>query len=177
MWNFKRQAYKTKNLPAIPTIECSAGASAGGEGIMEFVIPLDKPLGGIVIMDFNAEGVPDKLEIIHNGVKKATTGMTVANSGPFDDLYGSPTIPTGAEATTTNQFIGTSKGTIPTRDAEFLAETGITDVTRTKQQLIWFVYTSSDYTAGNTVIVRVTGPTGTAWDLIRLCTDQTPTGI
>jgi hypothetical protein len=31
---------------------------------------LDKPEGGIIIVDFNAFGVPDKLEIIHNGIKK-----------------------------------------------------------------------------------------------------------
>lgn len=128
-------------------------------------------------MDFNAQGVADKLEIIHNGVKKATSGMTISNAGPFDNLYGSPTIPTSAQASATDQFIGTTKGTIPTRDAVFLSETGITDVTRTKQQLIWFIYTATDYNVANSVIVRVTGIDGTAWDLMRLCTTQTPIGI
>ena len=127
-------------------------------------------------MDFNAQSVPDKLEIIHNGVKKATSGMTTPNEGPFDNLYGDPTVPTGDEAAI-NQFIGTNKGAIPTRDSAFLTDTGITDVTRTKQQLIWFVYTSTDYTTNNSVIVRVTGPGGTAWSLIRLCTKQDPIGI
>lgn len=173
MWNFKRQLYKTND---VASIACSAGASAGGEGIAEFVIPLDKPLGGIVIMDFDAIGVVDKLEIIHNGVKKATTGMTVANAGPFDNIYGDPTVPTGGE-TTIDQFIGTSKGSVPTRDSDFLTDTGITDITRTKQQLIWFVYTASDYSTESSVVVRVVGPTGTAWSLIRLCTNQDPIGI
>jgi len=177
MNNFKKNIYKTYNIPIIPTIECSAGASSGGDGVTEFIIPLDKPLGGIVIMDFNAQGIVDKLEIIHNGVKKGTSGMTVPNEGPFDDLYGDPTIPTNEEADVTDQFIGTAKGIIPNRDAVFLSETGITDVTRTKQQLIWFVYTSTDYSISNSVLVRITGPAGTAWDLIRLCTDQDPIGI
>lgn len=177
MNNFKKNIYKTYNIPNIPTIACSAGASAGGEGVTEFVIPLDKPLGGIVIMDFNAQGVVDKLEIIHDGIKKATTGMTVANEGSFDNLYGDPTVPTEAETTVVDQFIGTSKGAVPTRDSDFLTDTGITDVTRTKQQLIWFVYTSADYTTNNSVIVRVTGINGTGWDLQRLCTDQDPIGI
>ena len=177
MNNFKKNIYKIYNAPDIPTIACSASASAGGAGVTEYTIQLENPLGGIVIMDFNAYTIEDKLEIIHNGVKKATSGMTVANSGPFDDLYGNPTIPTVAEAAATDQFIGKSKGTIPTRDSKFLTDTGITDVTRTKQQLIWFVYTSTDYRVSNSVIVRVTGFSGTAWDLLRLCTNQNPIGI
>lgn len=176
MNNFKKNIYKLYNYPNIPTIACSAVATSGGVGVSEFVIPLDKPWGGIVIMDFDASRVVDKLEIIHNGVKKATTGMTVANAGPFDNLYGDPTVPTGDEATI-DQFIGTFKGTVPTRDSDFLTDTGITDVTRTKQQLIWFVYTSTDYGVSNSVIVRVTGPAGTGWNLQRLCTDQDPIGI
>lgn len=177
MWNFKRELYKTTNPPALPTIACSASASSGGVGVTEYIISLENPLGGIVIMDFNAQSVVDKLEILHNGIKKATTGMTTVNAGPFDDLYGSPTVPTGAEANATDQFIGTAKGTIPNRDSVFLSETGITDITRTKQQLVWFVYSDIDYIASNSVVVRVTGPSGTAWDLIRLCTTQTPIGI
>ena len=128
-------------------------------------------------MDFNAQSVVDKLEIIHNGVKKSTSGMTVPNEGPFDDVYGDPTVPTGAEALATDQFIGTSKGAIPTRDAVFLSETGITDVTRKYQQLIWFVYTESNYNVSSSVIIRITGPSGTSWDVKRLCTNQDPIGI
>ena len=176
MNNFKKNIYKIYNDFDIPTIACSAGASSGGVGVTEFIIPLDKPLGGIVIMDFDAQGVVDKLEILHNNIKKATSGMTVVNAGPFDNIYGAPTVPTGDE-TKIDQFIGTSKGAVPTRDSAFLTDTGITDVTRTKQQLIWFVYTSTDYTTNNSVIVRVTGPAGTAWSLTRLCTNQDPIGI
>ena len=128
-------------------------------------------------MDFNAHGVVDKLEIIHNGIKKATTGMTVSNYGAFDDLYGDPTVPAPGDISKIDQFIGTNKGAVPTRHSIFLSETGITDIVRTKQQLIWWVYTQTDYELLNNVIVRVTGIDGTAWTLQRLCTDQTPTGV
>ena len=177
MNNFQRNIYRLYTEVITPIITCNATAVSGGQGVTEYTIQLDKPLGGIVIMDFNAQTVVDKLEIIHNGVKKATSGMTTANAGPFDDLYGNPTVPTGAQASATDQFIGTSKGAIPTRDSIFLSETGITDIVRTRQQLIWWVYTQTDYELLNNVIVRVTGISGTAWDLQRLCTDQVPTGV
>ena len=177
MNNFKKNIYKLYNAPDIPTIACSARASAGGTGVTEFIIPLDKPLGGIVIIDFNAAALADKLEIIHNGIKKATTGMTVSNYGAFDDLYGDPTVPASGDVYKIDQFIGTDKGAIPTRDSAFLTDTGITDVTRTNQQLVWFVYTAANYTAASSVVIRVTGVTGTYWSFIRLCTDQDPIGI
>ena len=177
MNNFQRNIYRLYTEVITPIITCNAIAVSGGQGVTEYTIQLDKPLGGIVIMDFNAQTVVDKLEIIHNGVKKATSGMTTANAGSFDDLYGNPTVPTITQASATDQFIGTSKGAVPNRDSIFLSETGITDIVRTKQQLIWWVYTQTDYELLNNVIVRVTGIDGTAWDLQRLCTDQTPTGI
>ena len=174
MNNFKK-IYRTSTGGITPIIPCNATAASGGSGVTEYTIQLDKPLGGIVIMDFDAQGFADKLEIIHNGVKKATSGMTTANAGSFDDLYGNPTVPTITQASATDQFIGTSKGAIPTRDSIFLSETGITDIVRTKQQLIWWVYTQTDYELLNNVIVRVTGIDDTSWDLVRLCTNQTPT--
>ena len=177
MNNFQRNIYRTIFENEIPIISCSETTSSGGAGVTEYTLILDKPLGGIVVMDFNARGLVDKLEIIHNGIKKATSGMTTPNEGPFDDLYGSPTVPTGEQANATDQFIGTAKGVIPNRDSIFLSETGITDIVRTKQQLIWWVYTQADYELLNNVIIRVTGPAGTGWDLIRLCTDQIPTGV
>ena len=177
MNKFQRNIYRTVFENEIPIISCSETTSSGGVGVTEYTLMLDKPLGGIVIMDFDPQGVPDKLEIIHNGVKKATSGMTVANSGPFDNIYGEPTIPDTTQAIATDQFIGTIKGAVPNRDSIFLSETGITDIVRTKQQLIWWVYTQTDYELLNNVIVRVTGIDNTAWTLQRLCTDQTPTGV
>ena len=160
----------TTTTTIIPSIACSEYTSSGGQGVSEYNITLDNPLGGYIVIEFNAIGVPDKLEIIHNGVKKATSGMAVSNGGPFDNLYGNPTIPTNSEATATDQFIGLNKGTIPSRQAEFASETGSSLVMdSTYQQLIWWVYSASDFSISNNVIIRITGPSGTAWDIKRLC--------
>ena len=158
----------TTTTVAVPSVACDASTSSGGQGVTEYVLPLD-PAGGSIIMDFNAQGVPDKLEILHDNIRVATSSMTTPNAGPFDTLYGDPTVPSSAEAQATTQFIGTSKGVVPNRDADFLADTGITSVTRTRQQLIWWIYTPADYLVNTDVVIRVTGPTGTAWNLDRLC--------
>ena len=160
----------TTTTTIIPSIACSEYTSSGGQGVSEYNITLDNPLGGYIVVEFNAIGVPDKLEIIHNGVKKATSGMTTSNEGPFDNLYGNPTIPTNSEATATDQFIGLNKGTIPSRQAEFASKTGSSLVMdSTYQQLIWWVYSASDFSISNNVIIRITGSSGTAWHIKRLC--------
>ena len=165
----------TTTTTIIPTIACSEYTSSGGQGVSEFNITLDNPLGGYIVVEFNAKSVPDKLEIIHNGVKKATSGMTTPNNGPFDDLYGNPTIPTNSEATATDQFIGSSKGTIPSRQSEFASETGSSLIMDSSyQQLIWWVYSASDFSIGNQVIIRITGPSGTVWEVKRLCETTPP---
>lgn len=155
-------------------VPCNDVASAGGAGVTELAVPLDNPLGGIIVIDFDAKSVTDKLEIIHNGVKKATSSMTSPNEGPFDDLYGNPTIPSKAQADVTHQFVGSYKGTVPSRRATFITETGITDLTFTKQQVIWWVYTTADYDNNQSAVIRVTGFVGTAWSFKRLCTSQVP---
>ena len=160
----------TTTTTTLPAIGCSEFASSGGQGVSEFNITLDNPLGGYIVVEFKAHSVPDKLEIIHNGVKKATSGMTTSNSGPFDNLYGNPTIPNGSQVLATDQFIGSSKGTIPSRQSEFASETGSSLIMDSSyQQLIWWVYSASDFSIGNQVIIRITGPSGTAWDVKRLC--------
>ena len=165
----------TTTTTIIPSIACSEYTSSGGEGVSEYNITLDNPLGGYIVVEFNAQGVPDKLEILHNGVKKATSGMTTSNSGPFDNLYGDPTIPTNSEATATDQFIGLSKGTIPSRQSEFASETGSSLIMDSSyQQLIWWVYSASDFSISNNVIIRITGPSGTAWTIKRLCETTPP---
>ena len=127
-------------------------------------------MGGYIVVEFKPQSVPDKLEIIHNGVKKATSGMTTSNSGPFDNLYGDPTIPNDSQVLATDQFIGSSKGTIPSRQSEFASETGSSLIMDSGyQQLIWWVYSASDFSISNNVIIRITGPSGTAWDVKRLC--------
>ena len=160
----------TTTTTTLPAIGCSEFASSGGQGVSEFNITLDNPLGGYIVVEFKAQSVPDKLEIIHNGVKKATSGMTTSNSGPFDNLYGDPTIPNDSQVLATDQFIGSSKGTIPSRQSEFTSETGSSLIMDSSyQQLIWWVYSASDFSIGNQVIIRITGPSGTAWDVKRLC--------
>ena len=167
-------AMTTTTTTTLPAIACSEYTSSGGQGISEYNITLDNPLGGYIVVEFNARGVPDKLEIIHNGVKKATSGMTISNNGPFDNLYGNPTIPTNSEATATDQFIGSNKGTVPSRQAEFASETGSSLIMDSSyQQLIWWVYSASDFSISNNVIIRITGALGTAWDIKRLC-ETTP---
>ena len=160
----------TTTTTIIPTIACSEYTSSGGQGVSEYNITLDNPLGGYIVIEFDAGRIPDKLEIIHNGVKKATSGMTTSNSGPFDNLYGDPTIPNDSQVLATDQFIGLDKGTIPSRQRKFASETGSSLVMdSTYQQLIWWVYSASDFSISNSVTIRITGPSGTAWDIKRLC--------
>jgi hypothetical protein len=157
-----------------PLIECSETTSSGGEGITEYTIPLDS-VGGTIIMQLDAFSFPDKLEILHNGIKKATSGMTVPNEGPFDDVYGNTVVPTYSQTMGIDQFIGLDKGAIPNRNSTFISETGITDIIVTMQQLIWWTYTTTDYNNSNVVIVRVTGPSGTVWNIKRSCITTTTT--
>jgi hypothetical protein len=154
-------------------VNCGASASSGGSGVTQFSIPLET-FGGVLVIDFNALNVADKIEIIHNGIKVATSGMTVSNSGPFDNIYGDPTIPTDTQVNETDQFIGLNKGSIPSRESDFTTDTGLVYVP-TKQQLVWFVYNSGDVTTSSNAILRITGPSGTAWDFIRYCPSTTTT--
>jgi hypothetical protein len=165
--------YTTTTSTTLPPVECNESINSGGEGVTEYSIPLETE-GGILVFDFDAYGVPDKLEILHAGVKKATTGMTVPNEGPFDDVYGDPTIPTPAEVIPIDQFIGTQKNIPPTRETEIFNETGLTYIS-SKQQLIWWEYTAGEVITEPNAIVRITGPIGTAWDLQRLCEENTTT--
>jgi hypothetical protein len=158
--------------PTCEAVACDESTTSGGVGVTEYTIALD-PLGGFIAFDCQASSAPDKFEIIHNGVKVATTGMTVANAGPFDNVYGDPTVPTNTQTLTVDQFIGTASsiagGVVPNREVAFQAATGSTTVS-TLQQFIWWVYTAGDYTTSSTATLRLTGPDGTGWDFIRRCT-------
>lgn len=165
--------YTTTTSTTLAPIECESTTNSGGVGVTEYIIPLEVD-GADLVFDFNAYGVPDKIEILHLGIKKATSGMTVANSGPFDDLYGDPTIPNNSQAMATDQFIGTSKAVPPKREAEILADLGKTFLV-TGQQLVWWRYTNSDYLLDAYATIRITGPSGTAWELKRLCLENTTT--
>ena len=161
----------TTNAP----ITCSATVTSGGAGVTEYTVALDS-IGGVIVFEFNAYSIPDKLEIIHNGIKKATSGMTVSNEGPFDNLYGDPTVPTYAQTLSVDQFIGNDKATIPTRQTTFTSNTGSAITIESGfQQLVWFQYSSLDYSDSHTALIRITGANGTAWDLKRLCNPTTTT--
>ena len=156
-------------------VPCNAVALPGVAGITDNTIALD-PSGGNITIMFTAYGIPDKLEIIHgnaSGTKVATTGMTTANAGPFDNVYGtepSNTTPTEAQVTSIDQFIGANKGIVPTRANAYTLETGNADpLVAPYQQLVWWVYTTADYQASPFVTIRVTGPQNTGWQLERSC--------
>jgi hypothetical protein len=179
----------TTTTTILPNIPCNVSYSSGGSGVTEYSIPLD-PLGGVILFQFSARNTPDKMEIIHDDVKKSTSGMLAdGNSGPFD-AYGEPptNLPTVAQTYDINQFIGRNRTSpvviykniqpIPSRKTELLAATGF-DLTLTGSydQFVWWTYTPSDYIINNNVIIRVTGPSGglTGWDLQRLCPSNTTT--
>ena len=164
-----------------PIISCGSVATSGGPGITDEAITLD-PAGGLLAFLINAQGVADKFEIMHgnnSGTKVATSSMTaIGNSGPFDNVYGTEidnTLPTEPQAATVDQFIGSNKGIpIPTRQTEFNSETGYTIPAMNVgginyQQVLWWEYTSADYANNPIATLRVTGPLGTAWDLLRVC--------
>lgn len=165
--------YTTTTSTTLPPVECNELTNSGGVGVTEYAIPLDTG-GGILVIDFNAYNIPDKLEILHNGIKVATSGMTVANSGPFDDLYGDPTVPDGSQVLAVDQFIGTQKNIPPSREAEIFADTGKV-FNSSLQQLIWWEYTDDDRFEDPNAIIRITGPDGTAWQMNRLCEEGTTT--
>lgn len=160
---------------------CDNAAASGASGIFDSFVDLD-PTGGVIAFLFNAQNVPDKMEIIHgnaSGFKKATSSMLVNNNyGPFDNTFGtepSNTLPTSEQVFAVDQFIGNFKGTIPTKQAEFNADTGLTisSMTRgaiTYQQIVWWNYTAADYAENTTATIRVTGSPTTLWESFRVCT-------
>tara|TARA_R110000851_G_scaffold178862_2_gene325805 strand:+ start:1921 stop:2817 length:897 start_codon:yes stop_codon:yes gene_type:complete len=164
---------------------CGAAASSGGPGITDININLDSA-GGLLVFGLNAQGVPDKLEIIHgnaSGTKVATTSQSASgNSGLFDDTYGTETsnaIPTGAQAVANAQFIGRdiqNPWTV-TRQTEFNEDTDYTissmqpggTNTPIYQQLVWWKYTTADYQVNSSATVRITGTLNTGWNATRFC--------
>ena len=164
----------------IPNLACGSTAISGGEGVTDYSLALD-PAGGLVAFLINGQGLPDKFEIFHGlpfaNDKKATSSMVASgNFGPFENNFGtSPLnqIPTTSQLNP-DQFIGSDKGTIPSRTAEFLLDTGFTipNMTvggTTYQQVVWWQYTAADYTKDPNATIRITGPSGTGWDALRLC--------
>lgn len=164
--------YTTTTTTTKPGIGCGTVTESGGAGVTSYDIPLET-LGGSVVIDFNANGVTDKLEILHNGIKVSTSGMVTPNEGPFDNIWGQPDVPNSTQTLSVDQFVGRNKGEVPSRQAELLAETGKNYTLRAQgQQFIWWNYTDQDVLLNPVVQVRITGPTGTVWDLVRRCDDD-----
>jgi hypothetical protein len=164
----------------VPNLVCGSTAISGGEGVTDYSLDLD-PAGGLVAFLVNGQGLPDKFEIFHGlpfaNDKKATSGMVASgNFGPFENNFGtSPLnqIPT-TDQLESDQFIGSNKGTIPNRTSEFNTDTGFTIPSMnvggtTYQQVVWWQYTAADYTNNPNATIRITGPSGTGWDALRLC--------
>ena len=164
----------------VPNLACGSTAISGGEGVTDYSLDLD-PAGGLVAFLVNGQGQPDKFEIFHGlpfaNDKKATSSMSASgNEGPFENTFGtSPLnqIPT-TDQLESDQFIGAYKGGIPNRISEFFNDTGFTIPTMTVggityQQVVWWQYTAADYTNNPNATIRITGPSGTGWDALRLC--------
>jgi len=175
-------APSTTTTTTLAGILCEETVASGGYGVTDNIVVMasdTEGTGGIIIIDLSCVSVPDKLEIIHNGVKVATTGVAGGNAGPFDNVYGIPSnnYPTGSgDVLLIDQFVGDGKpGSNPSRDAEFLADTGIPGITANKQQLIWWEYTTIDYAVSTSVTIRVVGYPGTYWEFTRRCPAVTTT--
>jgi hypothetical protein len=185
-YNYQIRAIKTGStgfsnpitMTSLVDAGCNTVTPSGGEGIQDTSIGLSQG-GGFITIAMNPNQEPDKIEIIHNGVKKATSGMTGTNAGPFDNSWGtepSNNIPQTSQSRNVPQFIGSESnvhsGNTPSREAEYRAETGSTIPWPggLYTQLIWWKYTTADFNINNTVKIRVTGPAGgTKWDFKRLC--------
>ena len=167
----------------IPALACGSTAISGVEGITDYSLDLD-PTGGLIAFLVNGQGLPDKFEIFHglpSNAKKATSSMLAnGNFGPFENSFGTPSLNAIPAANQLNddQFIGSNKYAplpfVPSRTTEFNSDTGFTIPSMTiggttYQQVVWWEYTAADYTENPNATIRITGPTGTGWDALRLC--------
>jgi hypothetical protein len=148
--------------------------------IKEFELTLIDPIfyGGtyFVAIDVQPYGALNKFEIVHNGVKKATSGMTSnGNYTPFDNTDVEPAYPYTSGAV---QFIGDAipisitppyvYKPIPARVAEFTTDTGKSiPLTSGFYQRLWWKYTSADYAVSKKVNIRVCGTSD--YKFYRIC--------
>ena len=151
----------------ISQFPCNSIVKSGGAGITIIRIDLSQA-GGLLAFGLDTVQIPDKVEGIHNGVKVFTSGMAgIDNSaGPYDD----GTI----QNSTPPQYIGSLKGVIPNRIAEFELDTGFTqdDIGYRNsgyKQLVWFQYTAAAYPLSPYLDLVVTGFDATEWTIKRFC--------
>jgi hypothetical protein len=184
----------TSTTTTVPGVPCNGTSDSGGAGLKDLNVNLD-PAGGVITFLFDPQGAADKMEFYHGlpqdyGINKvATTSQSASedfggNYGPFDDEYGTPPAPIifpNNPTTDVDQFIGTFKGTVPTRQAEYTSDTGCTIPSMTigsvtYDQVVWWRYDAADYLANPVVTVRVTGSgDNTLWNSIRICNVCTTT--
>jgi len=178
--------------PTPPTIvACNGAVSSGGAGITDTTINLDST-GGTITLLFYAGTFYDKLEIYHGtpltgGVNRKATTSTGAtgNYGPFDTVYGIPpntnTPNSNTIAKQNPYYVGFG---VPTRQTQYTQSTGGLVVPSMSypnpiggdyEQVVWWTYTSQDYSTGSTITVRVVGQTvGSNWSIYRLCLTPLP---
>lgn len=160
------------------TVVVNPVITGGTAGIEDNIIDLF-PEGGVVSIIARPSVNSSKFEIIHNGVKKATSAMTGPNGPPFEDYWGmSPNylIPLNASVVTIDQFIDSGKGAIPSRNADYLTETGINYISAPAgRQMVWWKYSSADYANGQQAVLRVVGSTTAAFTAQNMCESTTTT--
>jgi uncharacterized protein (TIGR02145 family) len=180
----KRNGYAVRLLKDSKPVQiigfsCGTSMNSIGLNVREWKILLD-PLGGTLLFVFHPSSAPDKMEILHNEVRKATTSMLAnSNSGPFDTYYGNYMNNIPSSPHYIDQFIGTATGAAgknfvppPSRKLELLAATGIDQtISAGYEQFVWWKYTANDYIINNYAIARgVSGSPGSGWWLERRCT-------
>lgn len=183
----------TSTTTAFPIVPCEGVSDSGGLELKDQYVNLDSA-GGVIVFLFDPVGQVDKLEIYHGlpqnaGVnKKATTSQSApgefgGNYGPFDNVWGTPSdnsLPDDPSLPV-DQFIGTNKGIVPTRQTQFTADTGYDIPNMTiggvsYDQIVWWKYTSADYLIDPISTIRATGgSTGTVWYSLRACPTTTTT--
>ncbi|WP_291727957.1 hypothetical protein, partial [Bernardetia sp.] len=137
-----------ENPVEIQKLPCNTVIESAGFGVKEWYVDLQSG-GGVLCIDVDSLSFPVKFEIFHNGIRVATSGMTVSNAGPFDTADDDTNYPAA------DQYINTSKGSIPNRQAAFQTENGYNQNVQF-QQLVWFRYTGADTLLDGRAIVRAT---------------------
>lgn len=143
--------------------------TTSGNAIIEYTINLDKPeiLGEKwIAFDLDPKSQPQKFEIFHNGIKVANSNMLPnSNSSNFDPTTGITT-----DAQTTDAYIGTNKGNIPTNISNFQIDTG-SNITLTSgyEQRIWWKYELADWNTSQFATIRITGLNTDGYNIKRIC--------
>ncbi len=148
-------------------VSCTSGLNASGSvGIYETTVVIGSGTGTTGII-YNAFGVPDRFEIIYNGVVVADSKYV------GDSLSGNPPSYTGLLGLKNldvfqydgSQFVATGENRAVNIQQTDVAD-GVTEPTAASGQITFNKTTASP----TTMLVRVTGPVdGTAWNIVNIC--------